>query len=80
VDFFRWLAQLGEVKAICDALFQARINQLRLLSAANASQPEDTAGAVSDYLNQKSVTNDLAVLTPYEIKFPLLHTGVGDCF
>ena len=61
-------AQLGEVKAICDALFQARINQLDYIRRERVA-PEDTAGAVSDYLNQKSVTNDLAVLTPYEIKF-----------
>ena len=60
--------QLGEVKAICDTLFQARINQLDFIRRERVA-PEDTAGAVSDYLNQKSVTNDLAVLTPYEIKF-----------
>jgi hypothetical protein len=60
--------QLGEVKAICDALFQARINQLDYIRRERVA-PEDVTGAVSDYLNQKSVTNELAVLTPYEIKF-----------
>ena len=60
--------QLGEVKAICDTLFQARINQLDFIRRERVA-PEDSTGAVSDYINQKSVTNELAVLTPYEIKF-----------
>src|SRR5207249_11572192 len=30
--------------------------------------PEDASGT-GDYVNQKSVTNDLAILSPYEVKF-----------
>ena len=42
--------QLGDIKAICAVLFQAKINSL-------------------DYLEKGSVTNQLAVLTPYEVAF-----------
>ena len=61
-------AQLGEVKAICDALFQARINALDFVRRERVA-PEDVNGPLSDYLNQKSVTNQLAILTPYQVKF-----------
>ncbi len=61
-------AQLGEVKAICDALFQARINGLDYVRRERVA-PEDLTGPLSDYLNEKSVTNQLAILTPYEVKF-----------
>jgi len=60
--------QLGEVKAICDVLFQARVNALEYVHRERIA-PEDTASTTLDYLNQKSVTNDQAVLTPYEVKF-----------
>jgi hypothetical protein len=59
--------QLGEVKAICDVLFQAKINTLEYIHRERIT-PEDSSGT-TDYINQKSVTNDLAVLTPYELKF-----------
>ena len=59
--------QLGEVKAICDVLFQAKVNALEYIHRERIA-PEDSSGA-TDYLNQKSVTNELAVLTPYEVKF-----------
>ena len=60
--------QLGEVKAICDVLFQARVNNLEYIHRERIT-PEDAAAASLDYLNQKSVTNELAVLSPYEVKF-----------
>ena len=60
-------AQLGEVKAICDVLFQAKVNTLEYIHRERIA-PEDSSGA-TDYLNQKSITNELAVLTPYEVKF-----------
>ena len=59
--------QLGEVRAICDVLFQAKVNALEYIHRERIA-PEDSSGA-TDYLNQKSVTNELAVLTPYEVKF-----------
>ena len=60
--------QLGEVKAICDVLFRAKINWLDSLRRELVST-NDAAGAQTDYLAQQSVTNDLAVLTPYEVSF-----------
>ena len=60
--------QLGEVKAICDVLFQARINALDGVRREPIST-NDIAGPLTDYLEQKSVTNDLAVISPYEATF-----------
>jgi hypothetical protein len=60
--------QLGEIKAICDILFQAKINSLDNLRRERVSV-DDNSGPQSDYLSEKSVTNELAVLTPYEIAF-----------
>src|SRR6266481_92402 len=61
-------AQLGEVKAICDVLFQARINALEGLRRERVSA-DDTSGPATDYLGENSTTNGLAILTPYEMTF-----------
>ena len=60
--------QLGEVKAICDVLFQARINALDGLRRERVSA-DDTSGPATDYLGENSTTNGLAILTPYELTF-----------
>lgn len=60
--------QLGEVKAICDLLFQARINSLDYIRRERVCS-DDLTGLASDYVEQKSVTNDLALLAPYEVVF-----------
>jgi hypothetical protein len=62
--------QLGEVRAICDVLFQAKINSLDSLrresvSTDDASSPQ----AQTDYTARHSITNELAVLAPYDITF-----------
>ena len=71
--------QLGEVKAVCEVLFQAKVNTLEYIHRERIA-PEDSSGA-TDYLNQKSVTNELAILTPYEVKFkcftPELASALG---
>ena len=61
-------AQLGEVKVICDVLFRAKINSLDSIRRERVSS-EDSSGPPSDYLPDKSTTNDLAVLSPYELTF-----------
>jgi hypothetical protein len=61
-------AQLGEVKAICDVLFQARINALDGLRRERVSG-DDASGPATDYLGESSTTNGLAIMTPYEITF-----------
>jgi hypothetical protein len=60
--------QLGEIKAICDVLFQAKINALDALRRERIA-PEDAAGSATDYIGDKSTTNELAVLSPYELTF-----------
>jgi hypothetical protein len=61
---------LGNVKAICNILFRAKINSLDNLRRERVGS-DDLQGPVADYLDaaEVSVTNELAVLTPYEITF-----------
>jgi hypothetical protein len=61
-------AQLGEVKAICDVLFQAKVNAMDGLRRERVSE-DDQKGPQTDYISDTSVTNELAVLTPYEVTF-----------
>lgn len=63
-------AHLGEVKALCEILFDAKINALDGIQREVISD-NDTAGPQSDYLVEKSVsTSDgLAIKTPYLITF-----------
>ena len=60
--------QLGEVKTIAEIMFAARVNAIDSIQRARVSD-DDTAGPQADYLNDASVTNDLAVLTPYAVTF-----------
>jgi len=60
--------QLGEVKAICDILHAAKINSLLSVRRVRVST-EDNMGPATDYLDVASETNELAVLTPYEVAF-----------
>jgi hypothetical protein len=60
--------QLAEVKAICGVLCQAKINSLDNIRRERVSD-DDLKGPQTDYLSEKSVTNELAVLTPYEVSF-----------
>src|SRR5208337_4542882 len=59
--------QLGEVKTILDILFEAKVNSLDGLRRERVS-PDDS-GAETAYLDLKSTTNSLSVLTPYELTF-----------
>ncbi|HTL55244.1 MAG TPA: Amuc_1100 family pilus-like protein [Candidatus Limnocylindrales bacterium] len=60
--------QLGEVSNLCTILFQAKINSLDNIRREKVST-DDSSGPQTDYLTDKSITNDLAVLTPYEVTF-----------
>ncbi len=60
--------QLGEVSNLCDILFEAKINSLDNIRRERVSN-DDSTGTQTDYTPDKSVTNDLAVVTPYEITF-----------
>jgi hypothetical protein len=59
--------ELGEVRSICNVLFQAKVNSLDYLRRERTT--DDAAGNATDYLVEKSVTNELAVLAPYELTF-----------
>lgn len=61
-------AQLGEVKAISEILFAARINELVGIQRVRVSD-DDTAGLQTDYTDESPITNDLAIITPYVISF-----------
>ena len=60
--------QLGEVKTLAEILFTARVNSLDGIQRVRVST-DDTAGSQTDYFEGRSVTNNLAVLTPYLITF-----------
>jgi hypothetical protein len=60
--------QLGEVKTIAEALFRAKINSLDNLRRERVST-DDSSGPQTDYLTDKSITNELAILIPYEVTF-----------
>ncbi len=68
--------QLGEVKTISEILFAARVNALDGIQRVRVSD-DDTAGPQADYLDDHSVTNNLAVLTPYQITFRSFSTEIG---
>ena len=61
-------AQLGEVKAILETIFSARINALDSIQRIRVSQ-DDMTGPQGDYIDQQAITNDLAVVTPYVVTF-----------
>lgn len=60
--------QLGEVKAICEILFASRINALDGIQRERVSE-DDKAGSQADYLDARSVTNELSIMTPYAVTF-----------
>jgi type II secretory pathway pseudopilin PulG len=60
--------QLGEVKAVCEILYAARVNSLDGVRRVRVSN-DDTGGPQSDYLDQTITTNDLAIFTPYQVTF-----------
>lgn len=62
--------QLGEVKAICKVLNEAKVNSLEGIRRERVpGSPDDLAGSPTDYLDLTSTTNELAVITPYEVTF-----------
>jgi hypothetical protein len=68
--------QLGEVKTICDILFKARINYLDNIRRERATVADQT-GPATDYVEQRSTTNELAVTSFYEVKFRCFTPELG---
>ncbi|MFZ0829357.1 MAG: Amuc_1100 family pilus-like protein [Verrucomicrobiia bacterium] len=69
--------QLGEVRAIAEVLFAARVNSLDGIQRVRVSE-DDSAGPQADYFEGSSATNNLAVLTPYLITFRSFTPEVGE--
>jgi hypothetical protein len=69
--------QLGEVKAICDVLFAAKINSLDGLRRERVAAEDSAGGLQTDYTTEKTVTNELAVITPYELSFKCFSSELG---
>jgi hypothetical protein len=62
--------QLGEVKAICEILNQAKVNSLDGIRRERVpGNLDDLSGAATDYIDKSSTTNELAVISPYELTF-----------
>jgi len=59
--------QLGEVKAICDVLFGARVNTIDSIRREKVSVHDVEAQQSTDYLDRNTVTNDVAMISPYEV-------------
>ncbi len=60
--------QLGEVKTISEVFFASRVNSLDGIQRCRVSD-DDATGPQTDYINDESVTNNLAVITPYVVSF-----------
>jgi hypothetical protein len=58
---------LGEIKALAEILFNAKVNSLDRIRREKISEKDDTIG--EDYLIQKTSSAPLADMTPYEITF-----------
>ena len=60
--------QFGEVKTISEVIFEAHVNSLDGIQRVRVSE-DDASGPQADYFDDHSVTNNLVVLTPYQITF-----------
>jgi hypothetical protein len=60
--------QLGEVKALAEILFAARVNDLEGIQRVRVSD-DDAAGVATDYIDNQPITNDLTIITPYVVTF-----------
>jgi hypothetical protein len=56
------------VKTISEILFAARVNSLDGIQRVRVSD-DDANGPQADYFDNHSVSNNLAVLTPYQVTF-----------
>ncbi len=70
----RLAVHLGEIKAICEVLFDAKVNALDGLKRETVSENDNNP---PDYLVQKTVSTPLADLTPYEVSFRCFSTELA---
>jgi hypothetical protein len=72
----RLAGQLGEIKMLVQILFDAKVNALDNLRRERVSS-DDSFGLQTDYLTEKTTTNALAVVTPYEVTFRAFSTELA---
>lgn len=71
--------QLGEVKAICDVMNRAKVNSLDGIRRERIpNSADDMQGPATDYLSAGSITNELAMIAPYEITFRCFTPELAD--
>ncbi|MEY4387636.1 MAG: hypothetical protein RLY20_2919 [Verrucomicrobiota bacterium] len=70
--------QLGEVKAICDTLFAARINVLDGIRREKVCVHDVESTQTTDYHDRHAVTNDVGVITSYEVSLRCFSSEVGN--
>ena len=59
--------QLLDVKELCDILYQAKVQDLKGIRRVPASSDDNNA---QDFMtDKKATTNEVAIVTPYELKF-----------
>jgi hypothetical protein len=68
--------QLGEVKTIAEILYAARVNALDGIQRVRISD-DDATGPQADYFDNQSVTNNQAVMTPYQVTFRSFSPEIG---
>jgi len=70
-------SHLGDIKAICDIMFDAKVNGIDSIQREVVSD-NDAAGPQSDYLAQKTQTVDMATKTPYAVTFRCFSGDLGN--
>jgi hypothetical protein len=58
--------QLMDVKDLCDIMYNAKIHDLKRIKRVPASSDDNNQ---TDFFDKKASTNDVAIVTPYEITF-----------
>lgn len=69
-------SQVADIKAICEVLFDAKINSLVWLRRVPSDSQADVAGS-QDYLSSKPTTNNWSVMMPYEVTFQGFSAQLG---
>jgi hypothetical protein len=72
----RLAEQLAEVRVIAGVLNKSKVNGIESIRRERVST-DDNSGPITDYLDRASVTNELAVITPYEVTFLCFSTELA---
>lgn len=71
--------QLAEVKAICQVLFDAKVNRLESIQRAKASLDDAATDApASDYVQRPIQSNAVAMVMPYRVTFRCFSSELTD--